>query len=279
MIPKKYLILSTILLFTVLPATALANFVIEDENILQIEPIQQQILDPSIIGDIELELIDPVEPEPQPEVEEPKSEGEEPKSEEVIKPKEEIRRDVREEPRQKQPSIFDRIGKGIMNNLGVVFAILAVVVAISGFTFAGRRKRRSISKHMNEIDNTYSEYKMKAKRCEAELYRLKDIIDDELKNAKLDDSAYALLVGRIEEYMVEIQKQIVNEKFGGLPGTLKNELFRMMEDGEITDQELDTFQKLIGRSEDLSSSDKDSLLAQVKDFKKQDELLKKRGRR
>ena len=118
---------------------------------------------------------------------------------------------------------------------------------------------------------------MKAKRCEAELYRLKDIVDTELKSGKIDDSTYSLLTNRIEGYMIDIQKQIVNEKFGGLPASLKEEMFKMMEDGEITEIEFETMQKLIKRSE-LSVTEQDSLLAQIKDFKKQDETMKKKGR-
>jgi hypothetical protein len=175
----------------------------------------------------------------------------------------------------------DLLGKflgWVKNNFAVFLAILTVVLATSGFTFATRRKRQSISKHMNQIDDTYSEYKMKAKRCEAELYRLKDIIDEELKGGKLEDTSYQLLMNRIEGYMVDVQKQIVNEKFGGLPGSLKEQMFMMMEDGEITEKEMETMQKLIKRSE-LSASEQDSLLQTMKEFKNQDEMMKKRGKK
>lgn len=164
--------------------------------------------------------------------------------------------------------------KWLWANMGIILTIIAVIIAATGFTFAAKRKQKSISKYMNQIDDTYSEYKMKAKRCEAELYRLKDIVDDELKSGKIDDSAYQLLMNRIEGYMVDVQKQIVNEKFGGLPASLKDEMFKMMEDGEITENEFETMQKLIKRSE-LSASEQDNLLAQIKDFKKQDEVMKK----
>lgn len=170
-----------------------------------------------------------------------------------------------------------RIGKWLSDNLGIILAVIGVIIAATGFTFATRRKQKSISKYMNQIDDTYTEYKMKAKRCEAELYRLKDMVDDELKTGKIDDGAYQVLINRIENYMVDIQKQIVNEKFGGLPASLKDEMFKMMEDGEITESEMETMQKLIKRSE-LSINEQDSLLAQIRDFKKQDEAMKKKGK-
>lgn len=172
-------------------------------------------------------------------------------------------------------TLIKRLTKFASDNAGLILTFLALIVAVSGFTFASKRKQRSISKYINQIDDTYSEYKMKAKRCEAELYRLRDIVDDELKNGKLDDSAYSLLMQRIENYMIEIQKQIVNEKFGGLPASMKNEMFKMMEDGEIAEKEFEAMQTLIKRSE-LSSSDQDSLLKTIKEFKHQDEMLKKK---
>ncbi|MFC1655797.1 hypothetical protein ACFL3C_02930 [Patescibacteria group bacterium] len=177
--------------------------------------------------------------------------------------------------KNESPGLLKKLFKLITDNAGLVITLLALVVAASGFTFAAKRKQRSISKYINQIDDTYSEYKMKAKRCEAELYRLRDIVDDELKNGKLDDSAYGLLMQRIENYMVDIQKQIVNEKFGGLPASMKDEMFKMMEDGEITEKEFEAMQTLIKRSE-LSSSDQDSLLQTIKEFKHQDEMLKKK---
>jgi hypothetical protein len=176
--------------------------------------------------------------------------------------------------RNNESAQFDFL-QWLWDNLVIILTIITVIIAATGFTFASKRKQKSISKYMNQIDDTYSEYKMKAKRCEAELYRLKDIVDNELKSGKIDEGAYKLLMGRIEGYMVDIQKQIVNEKFGGLPASLKDEMFKMMEDGEITEAEFETMQKLIKRSE-LSASEQDNLLEQLKDFKKQDEAMKRK---
>jgi len=176
--------------------------------------------------------------------------------------------------RNNESASFDVL-QWLWNNFVIILTIITVIIAATGFTFASKRKQKSISKYMNQIDDTYSEYKMKAKRCEAELYRLKDIVDNELKSGKIDEGAYKLLMNRIEGYMVDIQKQIVNEKFGGLPASLKDEMFKMMEDGEITESEFETMQKLIKRSE-LSASEQDNLLEQLKDFKKQDEAMKRK---
>lgn len=176
---------------------------------------------------------------------------------------------------EKRDGGFGGIWDFFVANSGTIIGVIAILIAISGFTFAAKSKRKSISKYINQIDDTYSEYKMKAKRCEAELYRLRDIIDEQLKTAKIDDGAYQLLMSRIEGYMVEIQKQIVNEKFGGLPASLKNQMFKMMEDGEINEAEFESIQKLIKRSE-LSASEQESLIETINDFKKQDEVMKKK---
>jgi hypothetical protein len=174
-------------------------------------------------------------------------------------------------------TLFQKATKFSMDNFGTIIGVVATIIAISGFTFAAKSKKKSISKYINQIDDTYSEYKMKAKRCEAELYRLRDIIDEQLKTGKIDESAYQLLMNRIEGYMIDIQKQIVNEKFGGLPESLKNQMFQMMENGEINEREFETIQKLVKRSE-LSASEQDSLIETINDFKKQDEVMKKKSK-
>jgi len=251
---------------------------------LFVEPeefIGQEDIDPDFDpNEDEYEDFDPnldydFDPDPRPEFEQkPK-----PSEFENDRPRPEDDREVNKDPihtpaTNRRANILQALWKIVLNNLGTVVAIITVLIAVSGFTFASKNKRKSISKYINQIDDTYSEYKMKAKRCEAELYRLKDIIDDQLKTAKIDDGAYQLLMNRIEGYMIDIQKQIVNERFGGLPATMKDQMFQMMEDGEITETEFETMQTLIKRSE-LSATEQDSLLSTIKDFKKQDEMMKK----
>ncbi|MBN1494478.1 hypothetical protein JW911_01925 [Candidatus Peregrinibacteria bacterium] len=196
---------------------------------------------------------------------------------EEIQPKPEIKNDRPVNmPGNDKVNIFDIFLKFIGNNSEIIIALIALILGITGYSLATKRKQRSISKYMTQIDNTYSEFKMKSKRCEAELYRLRDIVDEELKSGKLDEGAYQLLMNRIEGYMVEIQKQIVNEKFGGLPENLKSELFNMMENGEISEKEYEKFQTLINKSE-LSGNEQSTLLKTVKDFQKQGEKFKRKG--
>lgn len=90
--------------------------------------------------------------------------------------------------------------------LALVVSLIGVALAITGFTLAGSKKRKSISRLLNNIDDTFASFKWKTKRCEAELYRLQDVVEDELKAGKLDEGSYQLLLKRIENYLAEIQE-------------------------------------------------------------------------
>ena len=88
----------------------------------------------------------------------------------------------------------------------LVAGLLSVILAVSGFSLASRKKRKSIAHFINEIDTTFDSFKSKSKRCEAELYRLQDVIDEKLKKGKIDESTYHLLEARIDKYMKEVEE-------------------------------------------------------------------------
>lgn len=100
--------------------------------------------------------------------------------------------------------------------LALVVSVIGVALAVSGFSLAAAKKKKHISKYMNEIDDAFSSFKWKSKRCEAELYRLHDIIEEKLKEGKLDESSYQLLSNRIEKYLKEVQD------VDGIPNTPNN---------------------------------------------------------
>jgi hypothetical protein len=89
--------------------------------------------------------------------------------------------------------------------IAVIISILSGLAAIMGFSVSSHKKKRAISKYMEEIDATFSEFKWKSKRCEAELYRLRDLLEERLKKGKIDESLYELLTKRIDKYLHEIQ--------------------------------------------------------------------------
>lgn len=90
--------------------------------------------------------------------------------------------------------------------LALLVSLVGVFFAVTGFTFAGQKKKKSVANFINQIDDTFASFKWKSKRCEAELYRIEDLIEDQLKNGKIDESSYELLTKRIQKYLKEVQE-------------------------------------------------------------------------
>jgi len=65
---------------------------------------------------------------------------------------------------------------------------------------------------MDEVDDIYSRFKMNTRRCETELYRLKDDVLDDFKEGMIDEKNYKTLDKRIGDYMKEVKEQIEKEK-------------------------------------------------------------------
>lgn len=137
--------------------------------------------------------------------------------------------------------------------------VILLVVGVVGGWVITQRKNRLVKKLLNDIDNVYSTFKMKSRRCEAELYRLKDVALDEFKAGRINETTFQILDGRIDNYLKEIREQIVNEKFGGVPATLKKELHRMLEDGEVSEDDYETLEKLLMRSTGVTEEEKSQL--------------------
>jgi len=80
------------------------------------------------------------------------------------------------------------------------FSVVATVIAF----VATRRKRGRVKKLLNDIDSTFFSFKMNARRCEAELYRLKDIVLEDYKNGKITEQSYDVLNERIDDYLKKL---------------------------------------------------------------------------
>ena len=91
--------------------------------------------------------------------------------------------------------------------LALVVSVIGVVLAVSGFSLANKKKHKYLKRFLHDIDNAYSSYKMKSKRCEAEMIRLQDQIEDKLKEGALDEGSYHLLENRINKYLEEIKTE------------------------------------------------------------------------
>jgi len=151
---------------------------------------------------------------------------------------------------------------------GVILAVLGAIAASIGY-FVSKRKSKLTTHYFKEIDDVYSSYKLKGYRCEAELYRVRDMISEDFKGGKMDEGSFQLLDGRVEKYLSEVREGIINQRFGGMPENLKAELTNMLGSGEITEAEYKKFHELIGKST-LSSEDKSSLNTLVKNWKEED---------
>jgi len=92
--------------------------------------------------------------------------------------------------------------------LALVVSVIGVILAVSGFSLANNKKRKYLRKFLHEIDNIYASYKWKSRRCEAELYRLTDQIEEKLKAGQIDENTYHLLEARIQKYLDEIRDEM-----------------------------------------------------------------------
>jgi len=84
--------------------------------------------------------------------------------------------------------------------IGLFVALFSVICTVTAFV-ATRRKRGRIKSLLNEIDNIYYRFKMNARRCEAELYRLRDMVLEDYKNGKITEQSYDILNERINDYL------------------------------------------------------------------------------
>ena len=75
-----------------------------------------------------------------------------------------------------------------------------------------RRKKILFDRLLGEIDEVYKRFKMDTRRCEGELYRLRDHILDEFKQGMIDEENYNVLESRINGYMQEIKDEITRKE-------------------------------------------------------------------
>jgi hypothetical protein len=90
--------------------------------------------------------------------------------------------------------------------LALIVSVIGVILAVSGFSLANKKKRKYLKKYLHEIDNVYSSFKWKSRRCEVELYRLQDQVEEHLKDGKIDENTYHLLEARIQKYLDEMKE-------------------------------------------------------------------------
>ena len=90
----------------------------------------------------------------------------------------------------------------VLGILGIVVSIVFVVVAF----FSSRRKRGQLKNLLNEIDEAFFQFKRNSRRCEAELYRLKDIVLEQYKSGTINEGSYVILNERIDDYIAKLSQ-------------------------------------------------------------------------
>lgn len=95
--------------------------------------------------------------------------------------------------------------------LGLIIAVLSVLGG--GVAWLLRRRRRVRTRNLiDEVDDIYSRFKMNSRRCEVELFKLKDMALENVKTGKIDESHYDIVKQRIDEYIHEIREDYLKKE-------------------------------------------------------------------
>ena len=90
--------------------------------------------------------------------------------------------------------------------LGLVGIVLTVAFVVPAWVRT-RRRRSVIKAFLNEIDEVYSRFKTSPRKCEEELYRLRNTILEGLTDGKITEESYNIMDRKIDKYMEELRKQ------------------------------------------------------------------------
>jgi len=73
--------------------------------------------------------------------------------------------------------------------------------------FIKTRKRRFLSGYLTRIDSTYNEYAVNREECKSRLEKMKEDVLQMLKKGKLDEAHFAILDGKITQYIKDLDKK------------------------------------------------------------------------
>jgi hypothetical protein len=99
--------------------------------------------------------------------------------------------------------------ESIWTMLEVILAAVALVVTViivGAAWFSSRRKRDHVKELIDQIDDAFFHFQRNSRRCEAELYRLKDIVLEQYKNGTINEANYTILDERIDDYLNKLSK-------------------------------------------------------------------------
>lgn len=141
------------------------------------------------------------------------------------------------------------------NLVGGIAAIIALAAGLLGWLLS-RKQRGMTAKYLKEIGRAFNEYRDNTSKCESALYDIKEKIEKDFSGGKINDSAFSILDARLDKYLAEVRKDVLNTQFN-LSGSTKRELSKMLEDGAISREEYAKFSKMSLKG--LSSKEKEKL--------------------
>lgn len=127
------------------------------------------------------------------------------------------------------------------NMIGGIIAIISVIVGIVGW-FLTRKKTGTTSKYLSEINKTFNDFKGNTDNCEVKLVELKSKIEKDFSSGKLTEQSYDILDRKIENYLSDIRKGVIN-RFD-LKGDIKNSIEKALKDGNVSKEEYNSIKNM-----------------------------------
>lgn len=138
----------------------------------------------------------------------------------------------------KTASDSSKKGNWLKNNIFDIGKIGIPVLSLFIGYFITRKKKKKFTKYLRMAQKISKQYRYDPKRLEAEFYRLKDILNEELHKGKIDEAAYAIVEKRIDEYRHQAKKADLSDQFAELPDNLRDTLVNILSSGESARQDL-----------------------------------------
>lgn len=103
-------------------------------------------------------------------------------------------------------------GSWSIEKIATILTICGTIIGVIGWLMKARaereREKKLFAEFMQNIDDIYFSFKVNTRKCEAELYRIKDQVFTEFKQGVINAKNYNTLDERIEEYIKEIREEI-----------------------------------------------------------------------
>jgi len=94
--------------------------------------------------------------------------------------------------------------------LNFVIALVGLMgpIVLVGFAWVrNRRKKAAVKALLNRIDEVYSMFKTKPRKCKEELHKLRNTISEDLTKGKITQENYDIMDKKIEKYVEELRKK------------------------------------------------------------------------